>query len=132
MNKEIKEKWLAALRSGQYVQGQNHLHSLEDGQHKFCCLGVLCDIMGEEWAEQEGTQVFETSKGESGGLSLATYDSLGIWGTVRRDIPGRSSIDESIPYHLMAFNDGVAVGEERAWTFEEIADWIEENIPEDN
>lgn len=41
MNQEIKEKWLAALRSGKYKQGKTVLRSQDDC---YCCLGVLCDI----------------------------------------------------------------------------------------
>lgn len=37
---EIKEAWLAALRSGEYKQGTS---ALKNGG-KFCCLGVLCDL----------------------------------------------------------------------------------------
>jgi hypothetical protein len=44
MNPQVKEKWLSALRSGNYQQTQLHLHK-EDG---FCCLGVLCDLYGKE------------------------------------------------------------------------------------
>lgn len=40
MRKEVKDKWLAALRSGEYKQGKNQLI---DGDN-YCCLGVLCDI----------------------------------------------------------------------------------------
>src|SRR5690349_3698040 len=40
MNAEVKAQWLAALRSGEYVQGQNYLNC--DGE--FCCLGVLSDL----------------------------------------------------------------------------------------
>ncbi len=43
MNKEIKEKWIAALRSGEYEQAKG---SLYDGTG-YCCLGVLCRIAGE-------------------------------------------------------------------------------------
>jgi hypothetical protein len=53
MNKRIKRKWLEALRSGKYKQGRSELHRMEEGEngpeHKYCCLGVLCDL-----AEQEG------------------------------------------------------------------------------
>lgn len=42
MDKEIKRRWVEALRSGKYEQGQGKL--LHSG--KFCCLGVLCDIQG--------------------------------------------------------------------------------------
>ncbi len=41
MNKEIKAKWVAALRSGSYVQGTGMLRS--EG-NQFCCLGVLCNL----------------------------------------------------------------------------------------
>lgn len=43
MNPEIKAKWIEALRSGKYKQGQNRLRSIDN---HFCCLGVLCDVMG--------------------------------------------------------------------------------------
>lgn len=49
MNPEIKARWVAALRSGDYKQTTNHLRTPVG----FCCLGVLCDIhaavMGEVW-----------------------------------------------------------------------------------
>lgn len=38
---DLKTKWIAALRSGEYEQGKS---SLED-EGKFCCLGVLCNIL---------------------------------------------------------------------------------------
>lgn len=37
---ENRNKWLAALRSGDYEQGTGRL--AEDG--KFCCLGVACEV----------------------------------------------------------------------------------------
>ncbi len=45
MNQEVKEKWIAALRSGKYEQGQTKLRTLED---TYCCLGVLCDLAIKE------------------------------------------------------------------------------------
>jgi len=44
MKPQIKQKWLHALRSGEYKQGFAALH-LND---KFCCLGVLCDLHAKE------------------------------------------------------------------------------------
>ena len=44
--KETRTKWLEALRSGDYKQGQIYLRNKEN---EFCCLGVLCDILGAEW-----------------------------------------------------------------------------------
>lgn len=58
MKPEIKAKWVAALRSGEYKQGHGALR-YEDS---FCCLGVLCDLAAREgvgaWRE-DGT--FATS-----------------------------------------------------------------------
>ncbi len=44
MNQDIKQRWVAALRSGEYLQGRNALR--QDGA--FCCLGVLCDLHAKE------------------------------------------------------------------------------------
>ena len=44
MNPEIKAQWVTALRSGDYQQGGNVLHRRTNGEHRYCCLGVLCDI----------------------------------------------------------------------------------------
>jgi hypothetical protein len=49
MNPEIKARWVADLRSGNFPQGQGTLHRDLTGTgtsktgHTFCCLGVLCE-----------------------------------------------------------------------------------------
>lgn len=53
MNKEVKTKWLEALRSGKYKQGQGCLAF----NGKFCCLGVLCDISGVGKWDNDGSYV---------------------------------------------------------------------------
>lgn len=45
MNQIIKDKWLKALRSGEYKQGYGHLRQ-DDGC--FCVMGVLCDLYTKE------------------------------------------------------------------------------------
>lgn len=45
MNREIKKKWIAALRSGDYLQGRGVLRTRDSS---YCCLGVLCDIYSKE------------------------------------------------------------------------------------
>lgn len=42
MDPQLKERWIEALESGKYEQGRN---VLRDKDNKFCCLGVLCDVM---------------------------------------------------------------------------------------
>lgn len=63
MNKEIGERWIAALRSGEYQQGQSYLNV----NGKFCCLGVLCDLAVKEGVvdrEQWGNYVLYGSDEE--------------------------------------------------------------------
>ena len=47
MNSQVKEKWVAALRSGEYQQGTCRLRS----NRGFCCLGVLTDLYAKEHNE---------------------------------------------------------------------------------
>jgi hypothetical protein len=43
VNQEIKDKWIADLRSGEYRQGHGYLCvTRADGTTEYCCLGVLC------------------------------------------------------------------------------------------
>lgn len=45
---ELIEKWLDALESKKYRQGDGVLvEGLSDGKPKYCCLGVLCDVVVE-------------------------------------------------------------------------------------
>jgi len=44
MNPQIKQKWVDALRSGEYQQTQRYLRT----DNGFCCLGVLCDLYAKE------------------------------------------------------------------------------------
>jgi len=45
MKQAVAKKWVKALRSGKYEQGAGVLKT-EDG--RFCCLGVLTDVLGEK------------------------------------------------------------------------------------
>ncbi len=50
MDKHVAERWVEALRSGQYQQGQDYLHPTRES---FCCLGVLCDLYRVEQGKGE-------------------------------------------------------------------------------
>ncbi|MFE7797018.1 hypothetical protein [Nocardia sp. NPDC057440] len=45
MNPDIKEKWVTALRSGEFKQGRAMLRSKND---QYCCLGVLSELAAKE------------------------------------------------------------------------------------
>lgn len=49
MRKEIAEKWVAALRSGEYEQTAGYLQT----EYGHCCLGVLCDLHMRETGHGE-------------------------------------------------------------------------------
>jgi hypothetical protein len=58
MDPEVKARWVAALRSGEYSQGERVLHR----GSAFCCLGVLCDLHAKEtggaWVQDARTQIY--------------------------------------------------------------------------
>jgi hypothetical protein len=45
MDAKLKKQWVQALRSGDYKQGQNGLRVDEGDGPRFCCLGVLADLI---------------------------------------------------------------------------------------
>jgi hypothetical protein len=64
MDQATRQKWIQALWSGKYTQGNAALRTRED---KHCCLGVLCDITeGITWHRQTEssphTAVYKTGR----------------------------------------------------------------------
>ena len=55
MNQEVKEKWLTALKSGEYTKGRGTLKH----NNQFCCLGVLCDLYKKETGIGEWSEIVE-------------------------------------------------------------------------
>lgn len=50
MDAQLKAKWIEALRSGEYEQGKH----LFEADGAFCCLGVLCKVMGIPTVDNNG------------------------------------------------------------------------------
>lgn len=116
MDTEIKAKWLAALRGGEFEQGWNYLHVpfelntliAEDYKGKsrdkppthtkgaFCCLGVVCAVAGlsikpkDQWLPSAYAQQFNIEPG--------------------------------------ALNRLTNLNDTENYSFAEIADWIETNL----
>lgn len=107
MDKALKKKWVAALRSGKYRQGRGKLRTgtSHGGHAKYCCLGVLCEVVG---VHRIGDSFYEYEyDGSSYLLPLPLRDKLMVY----------SDIQEV----LVNMND-------RGESFRTIADWIEENL----
>lgn len=47
MNKTTLNRWIKALRSGDFEQTTDQLRYIDNqGRQSYCCLGVLCQITG--------------------------------------------------------------------------------------
>lgn len=77
MNKELKQKWVEALRSGKYKQGKEALRRCEP-EESFCCLGVLCDIVDPHNWELVDLGDIYTHKGKSGYPDREIARSVGL------------------------------------------------------
>lgn len=71
MNDDVKQKWLTALRSGDYEQGRAHLALITPEGAEYCCLGVLCDL-----AERAG--LIETQVKDYGNNRIVYYVPHGV------------------------------------------------------
>lgn len=75
MNDNAK-KWVAALRSGDYKQGQNYLCQGDC----YCCLGVACELFIKEGGELNKIQKnnYYQYGGKDGHLPEIVRDWLGL------------------------------------------------------
>lgn len=122
MDQVIKQLWVEALRSGDYLRTEGWLNVTDEG---FCCLGVLCDL-----AEKAG--VVQASDKYAGRHIGYFSDELG---REKYDVPppevvkwsGLSDSNPDVIYHgatctLADLNDNEKL------TFDQIATVIEEQL----
>lgn len=109
MKADIKEKWVSALRSDEYVQGIGQLHACGN----FCCLGVLCDLHAKETGGKWDTGLY---LGEVCFLPIAVVDWAGL--------------DLVCPAVTFEHNEGVTLAtlNDNGKTFKEIADIIDSQL----
>lgn len=116
MKKDIADKWVAALRSGEFKQGRRALGNKVS--NSFCCLGVLCELaVKEEVCKKESTE------------NVYTYDARYTWylpHVVKNWANMRTATGEikSLNEYLYALNDI------QMKSFTEIADIIEQHYEE--
>lgn len=56
MNRELKDKWLMALRGGAFEQMTGGLRGRQLGRQRHCCLNVLLCVSGKYYAPQLSTE----------------------------------------------------------------------------
>lgn len=107
MNKNVKQKWVKALKSDKYKQGKGALcHGNQNGT-KYCCLGVLSDLAVKEKVCSRRTAF----KGNS-----RLSDKVRNWAGVEGSDPEIDGIS------LSYYNDW------HGYSFSEIASLIEKNL----
>lgn len=133
MNPEIKAKWVAALRSGQFKQGKHVLHNTDD--NSFCCLGVLCEINGLK--KSPTTAVINSETGEKVNCSSYEYESVEYQfaTTNERVLPRAALVKLGLEDHEKFQNPNIAEYEkslaelnDSGHSFEQIADIIEKYL----
>lgn len=115
MQSEAKSIWLTALRSGEYPQSFHVLHrtaEVKDGiPIGYCCLGVFCKAMG----------LSETFDSYRNGVFTYNVQNFSSTTMLPVDFAEDMGIDSDEMQKLITMND---CGK----SFEEIANWIEENL----
>lgn len=109
MNPEIKARWVAALRSGEYKQTVGALRD----KGGFCCLGVLCDLHSKERGERWDDFSY-------GGEKMLVPESVQEWSGASRSPEIARSPEHEEDELSMLNDDGL--------TFHEIADLIEKQL----
>lgn len=105
MKRELRDRWITALRSGEYRQGKESLCRLYADEPAYCCLGVLAKLEGRLVQED---LIFRTPDGQGTSYdSLEHYEVLDLYhnGTVRGHQPYAiiaDMNDSSHPFHVIA------------------------------
>ena len=125
MKADIKIKWLAALRSGLFKQTQSTLFRAKGDVIKryltdehpriveedcYCCLGVLCKVLGLGFIAPNGRQYLQDSSGSI----------TGCWAGLSDEAMQKADIHDTMRLVGMNDNDGA--------DFNEIAEYIDENF----
>lgn len=142
MRQDVKEKWVAALRSGEYEQTKGYLGrtvTKDDGTQVmgYCCLGVLCQVAVAEGVIEAP---YEAEEGHCVTLVYAGYEEVELPYMVR-DWAGLDRVDPEVrtPEGAGDLTSFMGTGQPNrttlaslndadGFTFAQIADVIEEQF----
>lgn len=103
MKQKVRDEWCDALLGGKFLQGSSMLRDDDVVPPRYCCLGVLCEVLGVEYDGRAGFPGPE--KDEATPFAGLTDDQAAT---------------------LASMNDGSF--DVAAKGFREIAAWIEQNV----
>lgn len=118
MDAGLKQRWVEALRSGEYVQGKAYLEHFVGQQQLNCCLGVLCNLTSMKKDKTENTGQCYSGPTHS----IFEYDGNTSIGTPTVEMISSWNIPQDIVYELVSMNDN------QGKNFFEIADYIEDTL----
>lgn len=127
MKKSDVKKWVKALRSGEYDQGEGYLCSESEisGDSFYCCLGVACDVLVEGYWRKALPNLW--SIGPFKKFALPKNVDRHNWGGAETDsfpslsILDKIGLDAAYAQELAELND-------KGWSFERIANKIEKDL----
>ncbi len=125
MIKEIKERWVEALRSGKYQQGSGYL--LKDD--KYCCLGVLCELAVEDRIISKDTEVERNIDSEKSIITLFGDNSEWRTAFLPKKVANWSCLFET-NFNYNGTNKDLITLNDDGVPFTTIADLIEKNFNE--
>lgn len=111
LRKEFGVKWIEALRSEEYEQGNGFL---EDDQGRFCCLGVFCKAHFPKYKILNSFYIETKANAEN---------HKGVSKTLVNKVPSLliGNTSNSFVKIVSRMNDD-------GYTFNDIADYIEQNV----
>ena len=112
--KDVKKRWLKALRSGKYKKTKGRLRFIDgNNDASYCCLGVLCDV----------ENVLPESSWQWNDFYPPQTESA-FWTVLQQEIETKK-LTFPVRSFLANKNDGVDI---KPWSFNKIANWIDKHL----
>jgi len=125
MKQDVKDRWVAALRSGEYEQATKKLRKPGAEKDSFCCLGVLCELAVQDEVINPVIQNRHDRNYYYGGQHSVLPPDVVRWAELPNDNPMVEyelfGPDRAQHYSLAELNDN-------GCGFGKIADVIEEQL----
>ena len=127
MKKEIADKWVAALRSGDYKQTKGKLANVDRTEH--CCLGVLCEMAIKDGVDVEmDVRHIEAESADEVDVFYTEFDKeTGHPPDSVRRWAGMGSPSGRLYQPAYDEDTSLASLNDRNWSFKQIADVIEKH-----
>lgn len=132
MDKEVKDEWVAALKSGDYKQATGRLSVGVGSDTRHCCLGVLCEIAVKHKVIQPPVIAASgiVGYGQESANAILPWE-VAEWAkiTAAADLPQLQTLphkldDEGYDNPI----DCLSQANDSGYTFDEIAEVIEERF----